>query len=248
MPPFDLPNTGGPTLATKLIKKMILELKHGAFADCAKLPSEMELAERFHVSRSVIRDVMSNLEHNGFVERVRGAGTIIHRDIVNLDNRLDLKFEYYELIQNMGCRPSCDHVCLYTQPAGDELAEKLEIDAGEPVVICEKRMLASGTPVIYSCDYLPESLFLSADYRAFDWSGPVFSILEEHCGLPVDVSVAKLLSTNGSAKIREMLKTAEREALILIDEISYYKLSYPILQTHAYYTNFFEFTMLRKKL
>lgn len=248
MPSFNLPNMGGPTLSVKLIKTMILELKNGRFKDCDRLPSETELAEQFGVSRSVIRDVMSILEQKGFVERVRGIGTTIHRDIVNLENRLDLKYEYYELIQNAGYRPSCDQVRRYTLPAAPEIAAKLGVEQGKTVICCEKRVLASGTPVIYSYDYLSETIFSNTDYKQLDWAEPVFHILEEHCGVTVDVSVAKLMATTGTPQAREMLGTGENEALFLLDEVSYYKLSRPIIQTHAYYTNFFGFTMLRKKL
>lgn len=248
MPNFDLPNMGGPTLATRLIKTMIRELKTGSFKACDRLPSETELAEKFNVSRSVIRDVMSILEQKGFVERVRGIGTTIHRDIVNLENRLDLKYEYYELIQNAGYRPSCDKVRLYEKPAEPELAAKLGIKPGKNVICCEKRVLASGTPVIYSYDFLPETILSHINYKMLDWAEPVFNLLEEHCGITVDVSVAKLLATTGTPQAREMLCTGEGEALMLLDEVSYYKLSCPIIQTNAYYTNFFGFTMLRKKL
>lgn len=248
VPNFDLPNMGGPTLATRLIKTMIYELKSGSFAECDRLPSETELAEKFKVSRSVIRDVMSILEQKGFVERVRGIGTIIHRDIVKLDSRLDLKFEYYELVQNAGHIPSCDKVRLYTKPADTALVGKLELKAGESVICCEKRVLASGTPVIYSCDFLPEKILSHMDYKMLDWSEPVFNLLEEHCGITVDVSVAKLAAVTGTPQAREMLYAKDGEALMMLDETSYYKLSRPIIQTEAYYTNFFGFTILRKKL
>lgn len=235
-------------MATALTKKMLLELKSGVFADAAKLPPETELAEKLGVSRSVIRDVMSILEQKGFVERVRGVGTIVHRDIVELDNRLDLKFEYCELIRNAGFRPSCDKVRLRTRAAGDELSKRLEIKAEENVIVCEKRVLASGTPVIFSYDYLPESLFSHVDYRTLDWAEPVFNLLEGHCGIVVDVSIAKLLPTVGPREIRELMGAKEDEAFMMLDEVSYYKLSRPIIHTYAYYTSFFEFTILRKKL
>lgn len=248
MPNFDLPNMGGPTLATRLVKTMIYELKSGSFAKCDKLPSETELAERFNVSRSVIRDVMSIMEQKGFVERVRGIGTIIHRDIVGLDNRLDLKYEYYELVENAGCAPSCDKVRICTKSAEPWLAGKLEINEGDAVICCEKRVLASGVPVIYSCDFLPEKMLSHLDYIKLDWSAPIFNLLEEHCGIAVDASVAKLAATTGTPVAREMLCVKDGEALMMLDETSYYKLSRPIIQTEAYYTNFFGFTMLRKKL
>ena len=107
---YQLPNMGGVTIANRLTVKLMDELRSGEFAGVVRLPSEMELAEKYGVSRSVIRDVMSNLEREGYVERGRGVGTVVNRDIVKLNNRLDLKFEYNDLILGAGAQPGCDSV------------------------------------------------------------------------------------------------------------------------------------------
>lgn len=248
MPHYEMPHMGGSTIANRLTAKMLHELRHGNYTECERLPSELELAERFGVSRSVIRDVLSDLEREGFIERGRGIGTIVHREIVNLTNRLDVKFEYNELVHGRGAQSSIDSIYLYEKPADEDLAERLQIDTGEPLIVCEKRVLANGAPVIFSIDHLPQYLFEQCDYRQLDWSEPIFDILEENCGIIVDSDVAKISAINGTPQIRERLKLTEGEAMLFIDEVGYYKLSRPILQSYGFYTNFFDFTVLRKKV
>lgn len=243
----EMPHLGGATISTRLTARLIKELREGEFAKCERLPAEIELAEQFGVSRSVVRDVLANLEREGFVERARGIGTIIHRDIVQLNNRLDLKFEYNDLVRGLGMRPSTDKVRFYKKQADEQLAERLDLDLGAPVLVCEKRILASGTPVIYSVDQIPARLFGDKKVEEIDWSAPVFDILEKYCNIAVDTDIAKLTAIKGPPYVRWMLETATDEALIMIDEVGYYKLSRPILQTHGYYTNFFDFTILRRK-
>lgn len=245
---YQLPHMGGSTISTRLMAKLLTELRSGEYAHTDRLPSELELAERFGVSRSVIRDVLSDLEREGFIQRGRGIGTLIHREIVNLTGRLDVKFEYNELVRGTGYTPTTDSVRVYEKPADEALAERLDIDIGEPLIVCEKRVLASGQPVIFSVDHLPVSLFSGIDYRTMDWGLPVFDLLESHCGIVVDSDVAKVTATMGSPAIRQTLKVPDDEALLYIDEVGYYKLSQPILQTFGFYTNFFDFTILRKKL
>jgi GntR family transcriptional regulator len=118
---------------------------------------------------------------------------------------------------------------------------------GAPLIVCEKRILASGTPVIYSVDYLPKALFGDVDWQALDWSVPVFDLLEEYCGILVDTNITRVAAVAGSPARREKLLPAGGEALILLDEVGYYKLSRPIIHSHGFYTNYFEFAMLRKK-
>ena len=61
----------------KQIERLILEkLKPGD-----KLPSERELAEMLHVSRSSIRDAIRSLELIGLVEPRQGAGTIVREPL-----------------------------------------------------------------------------------------------------------------------------------------------------------------------
>lgn len=244
---YELPHMGGNTISNKLTAKLIEELRAGQFSNADRLPSEVELAEYFRVSRSVIRDVLSNLEREGFVERGRGIGTLIHRNIVNLDNRMDLKYEYNQLIRGAGAVPGCDKVQLYEKPADEELAGRLDIDVWEPVIVCEKRVLANGRPVIFSIDHLPKSLFEGIDYKALAWETPVFDLLEEFCGIVVDTDIANLQAMNASDGIAQTLEIARGDALFFVDEVGYYKLSRPILQTYGYYTNFFNFALLRKK-
>lgn len=65
-----------------------------AMADAAQLPSELELADVLGVSRTVVRDALSDLERDGYLERVRGIGTLVNRDVVRVENRMDQKLEF----------------------------------------------------------------------------------------------------------------------------------------------------------
>ena len=244
---YELPHFGGKLMSTQVSSLLMKELKTGIFSASERLPSEVELAERLGVSRTVIRDALSDIEREGFIERVRGIGTVICRDIVNLTNRLDLKLEYNELIINAGYTPVSDSIRLRTESANEETSEALGLDVGAQVIVCEKRMLAGKIPCIYSIDYLPLELFNGIEYSDINWSMPVFDILDKYCGLVVVTDIAKVTATMGDSFVREKLLVKPNDALILLDEVGFCKLSRPVLHSFEFYTNFFDFTMLRKK-
>src|SRR5574338_777250 len=52
-------------------------LRDGAWVAGAQLPSEKVLAERFGVSRAVIREAISRLKADGWVETRQGAGAFV---------------------------------------------------------------------------------------------------------------------------------------------------------------------------
>ncbi|WP_308753254.1 GntR family transcriptional regulator [uncultured Anaerotruncus sp.] len=244
---YELPHLGGKLMSTQVSALLIRELSEGVFRQADRLPSEVELSERLGVSRTVIRDALSDLEREGLIERVRGIGTVINRGIVNLTSRLDLKFEYNELIRAAGYAPHSDSISLRVEYADEELAEKLQIDMGAGVIVCEKRVLAGSIPVIYSVDYLALSLFDGMSYADIDWSEPIFDILDRRCGLTVVTDIARVTATNATPAIRQKLDIPDGDALLLLDEVGFCKLSRPVLRSLEFYTNFFDFTMLRKK-
>jgi len=235
-------------MSTQVSLLLIRELKSGVFANSEKLPAEVELSEQLGVSRTVIRDALSDIEREGFIERTRGVGTVINRNIVNLTNRLDLKLEYNELILNSGYHPSTDSINLRLETANEELAGKLDVDLGAEILVCEKRILAGTIPVIYSFDYLCIDLFKEVNYKTIDWSRPIFDILEKYCGVMVTTDITKVSATNADEYIRSKLNLRSGEALILLDEVGYGKPNRPLLRSLEFYTDFFDFFMLRKKL
>lgn len=244
----ELPCPRSGLMSNQISAQLLHELREGQFATAERLPSETALAQYMGVSRTVIRDALSDLEREGLVERVRGIGTVINHTIVKLDNRLDLKEEYYDLIHALGYQSSSDNIHLRTEPASGDIVKTLQLPEDEMLIICEKRVLAGGRPVIYSIDYIPRTLIDLEDYAAIDWSQPVFDILERYCGIIVDSSVCRVHAVPGPENIRQLLNLTEKEALLELDEVGRGKMGRPVLFSTGYYTNFFDFTMLRKKI
>ena len=82
---------GGELRSQHAAARLLEELENGRYSGAAQLPSELELASDLGVSRTVVRDALSELERDGYLERVRGIGTLVNRDVVQLKNRMDQK-------------------------------------------------------------------------------------------------------------------------------------------------------------
>ena len=81
------------TLNSSLIILIIMETKYqnlinyiqeqitdGQLGPGEKVPSENQLAERFHISRQTVRKAIGTLEEEGLVQRIRGSGTYVSFD------------------------------------------------------------------------------------------------------------------------------------------------------------------------
>ena len=239
---------GGVVISDRIVSSLLEELRSGRFANCDHLPAEVELAVLLGVSRTVIRDALSELEREGYVERVRGIGTVVNRSVLNLRSRIDQKLEYYPLIRSFGSFPHADSIQVYSVPADAETAQALALERGEELVCIKKRVLADRQPVIYSIDYLPRALFGSRDYSALDLTASVFDVLEQYCGQQPASNIAHIKASCGDDAIRTAMRLAPGDAMLLLDEVCYNRLCRPIMRSFSYYTNFFDFSILRKML
>ena len=132
--------------------------------------------------------------------------------------------------------------------AGEELARSLAIEPGAEVVCIRKRVLADAEPVIYSVNYLPRALLGGQDERRADLTGSIFDVLEKVCGQQVSSTVAHIKAACPDEAIRTAMQLDAGEAMLLLDEVCYTRLCRPVLRALSYYTNFFDFSILRKLL
>ena len=226
---------GGELRSQQTAQRLLEELRDGIYAAAPQLPSELELAEALGVSRTVVRDALSELERDGYLERVRGIGTLVNRDVLMVENRMDQKLEFNKMIRAIGRVPHSDNLMVTRETATPELMERLALDPEKEhtLVFVRRRVLADETPVLYSTDILPLALFGGKRLDAIDFSRPIFEIVEQHCRV-------------GTPGIRRQLGVRPDQALLQLDEICYSRTCKPVLCCQTCYTDFFDFAMVRK--
>ncbi|MEV6034202.1 substrate-binding domain-containing protein [Nonomuraea sp. NPDC052116] len=75
----------GPLLYERIVDYLLDEVRRGALAPGDRVPSEMELAERFEVSRITSKKALELLREAGVVHRIRGKGSFVATDLPDLD-------------------------------------------------------------------------------------------------------------------------------------------------------------------
>lgn len=241
---------GGALRSQQTADRLLAELRSGLYAGADQLPSEVELAGALGFSRTVVRDALSLLEREGYLERVRGIGTLVNRDVVGMPNRMDQKLEFYQMIRAAGHQPRSDNVLVTRETAPPALAERLGLPArsGATLVFVRRRVLADDTPVLYSTDILPLALFDGQRLDSLDFTRPIFDIVEQHCHEIVTKTLARVHAVTGAPAIRRQLELRPDQALMQLDETCYSRLCKPVLCCQTCYTDFFDFAIVRKLL
>ena len=239
---------GGTLRSREAADRLAQELRSGLYAHCDQLPSEVELAERLGISRTAVRDALSELERDGFIERVRGIGTLVNRDIANVENRMDQKLEFYKMIRAIGKEPHSDSLTVTREIADPDMVQRLELptDTPQTLVYVRRRVLADDAPVLFSTDILPLALFEEKRLDRIDFSRPIFEIAARYCHTEVTQTLAHLHAVTGSPGVRRQLGLRADQALLRLDETCYSRLCKPVICCQTWYTDFFNFAMVRK--
>ena len=145
-------------LSVRIMHRILQEIKTGIYQDLSRLPPEVEIAETLGVSRTVVRDSLSILEREGFVTRKHGLGTIINRHVLSVVTRIDLEKEFLVMLREAGYHPTVPFVQVREHPAGEDLAQIMQIEPDDTVIQVDRLVCADGVPTIFCEDYLVKKL------------------------------------------------------------------------------------------
>ena len=240
------PRLGGALLSAHAAQRLLREIAAGRWAAADRLPPEVELAAALGVSRTVVRDALSEVERGGYIERVRGIGTVVNRGVAALDHRMDRKVEFTRRIAESGRTPHTDHLLVTRQAADADAAAALGMTPGQTVLVVTKRMLADDVPVLLCTDTLPLELFGGRRLDGVDFARPIFDILQQECGIQTTSTIAHLRAVPGAAAERRLLRLGPDKALLELQETCYSRLCRPVVRSRTLYTDYFDFALVRK--
>lgn len=87
------------TLTDQLVKEVAERIANGLYKRGDKLPTEQELIAEFNVSRTVVREAVSNLKAKGLVQSQQGVGVFVLKDIPL--NAFRIEEENLELLEEI---------------------------------------------------------------------------------------------------------------------------------------------------
>lgn len=137
------------------LKELIMdEIKSNKYDVDTLIPTEKQLSEQFDISRTTVRQAISELVQQGWLYRVKSKGTFIARQKMQQDflQRLET---FAEQMKRIGMEPSTEVVKLEVEIASKDVAENLQINEGEKVICMLRRRFGDKQPVVTALTYLP---------------------------------------------------------------------------------------------
>ncbi len=137
------------------LKNIILEeIEKNDFPVDTMIPTENELSDMFDISRTTVRQAITELVQEGKLYRIKSKGTFVARPKINQDfiKRVE---SYDESIRRTGRVPSTRLLDMKTVPATDEVAAALALSLGDKTIYISRLRSADGIPVVTVETYLP---------------------------------------------------------------------------------------------
>jgi GntR family transcriptional regulator len=202
------------------VERGIRDLIAGAHVDAdGRLPTERELADRFDVSRTTVRQVLDALEHAGMVQRRRGrtGGTFVTKPRVNLDFGYLAGIPSY--LRAQGFRAGAHVVSARMTPADKATADALGIEPGELVHDVIRVRLADDVRISLEHARFPVALF--PDLLAQQLDDSVYALMAEKYGMVVTKAVERLVAVLADAEQAQVLGIEVGDPLMAIERITY---------------------------
>ncbi len=150
------------------------EIVKGIYDD--KIPPEVQLMERFNVSRSTVRQAIGALVDDGLLETRQGVGTFIASR--HIEEWLGNLSSFNDIIVNMGMIPSIEVLGQGTSKYPKEVAETLGIDQ---FYYTHRLRLADGIPLVVEKQYYP--MHIGLELAKYDLKNvSTYDILETKMG------------------------------------------------------------------
>jgi GntR family transcriptional regulator len=211
-------------LASQVEAILERRVRSGEFAVGQQLPTEHELSGQLGVSRATVRMALGSLTRQGLVVSRHGVGSFVSA-AAQIAHSLTDAIDLNELIARGGSVPGVLFDGAEQSPADDDVAEALGVDPGSLVHRCAKRFTADGIPVIYVVTSIPvevlgESLAREA-VGAPQITEPLFSFLENRCGLVTEYQLTSLESCLGDVVDHPACPLDGTTAVLQMDETGF---------------------------
>lgn len=132
----------------------------GSYPPGARLPGESEIAERYSVNRHTVRRAMAALAERGVVRAERGSGTYVETKRISYPIRTRTRFS--EIVGTAGREAGGRLIASAVENADQEVAKRLRLKTGTPVVRIEVMRHADRVPICVATSWLPADRFADA--------------------------------------------------------------------------------------
>jgi GntR family transcriptional regulator len=220
----------------------------GSYQPGDQLPPEPQLAEQLGISRSTLREALRSFEERGMIDRRQGVGTFIlaHSDTLLIESGLESLESLDSLAHRKGLEIADRNLIIREGVANTQVADALNIAAGDPVVEVVRTKVTKNRPVAHIIDILPTAVASLEELQA-GFKGSVLDFLLERRNPALAYARARIIPTSAGHELSKKLDVSSKTNLLLIEETLYSVNNEPVGFAENYFVpGFFGFEVIRR--
>ena len=196
-----------------------------------QIPGEQDLCEQYHVSRTVVRQALRELEFEGLITRQKGKGTFISLPKINEGLVQKLTGFYQDMVER-GLKPGTQVLHQEVISSNDKIARFLNIKPGEKVIDIQRLRFINDEPIQLVTTYIPFDVCPSL--AGVDLSNrSLYEYLEKECGICLAKGHRYIEAVLANDNEAALLGIDPGDPLLLLDSVSFSEDGQPIEYYHA---------------
>ncbi|WP_186578696.1 trehalose operon repressor [Aquibacillus kalidii] len=194
------------------------QINAGALEPNHLLPSENELKDRYDTSRETIRKALNLLSQNGYIQKIRGKGSVVI-DRSKFDFPISGLVSFKELAQKMDKSPKTIVNDLSLIKPNDYLRKQLNTSKAELVWQVIRTREIGGSKIILDKDYLKESFVANLTREICEDS--IYNYLENDLKLTISFAKKEIVVDVPTEEDRNLLDLEGFHNIVVIKNYVY---------------------------
>ncbi|KAB8137525.1 trehalose operon repressor [Gracilibacillus oryzae] len=198
--------------------EMVNQIDRGEYKPKHFLPSENELTVKYNTSRETIRKALTLLAQNGYIQKIRGKGSMVI-DRNKFDFPVSGLVSFKEVAEKIGQKPeTIVHTCKLTE-APPYIRKQLKIKQSEQVWEISRTRSFSGSRIILDKDYLVEKYIPHMNKEIAQDS--LFAYIEGELGLTISFAKKEIVVEEPTEEDRILLDLEGFHNIVVIKNYVY---------------------------
>ncbi|MEH7252869.1 trehalose operon repressor [Neobacillus niacini] len=202
-----------------IFNTIVGQIKNGEIPPNSLLPSENELKDQYDTSRETIRKALNLLAQNGYIQKVRGKGSIVI-DINKFDFPVSGLVSFKELADKMEKKPRTivNELSLIIKPDA-YIKQQLQLSGKDQVWKIVRTREIGGQKIILDKDYLSAKFVPSITEEICENS--IYAYLENDLNLKISFAKKEIVVEEPTAEDRAFLDLDGFHNIVVIKNYVY---------------------------
>lgn len=202
-----------------IYEEIAKQIQEGHYHAKTILPSENEFADMYQTSRETIRKALNLLAQNGFIQKIRGKGSLV-LDLKRHQFPISGLISFKELAKNMGGKAKTTVDGFDLEHAGRDIARELNVDNDEMVWKVKRVRHIDEERVILDKDFIVERHVPGLSRQKCENS--IFEYIEQELDKKISFAKKEFTVEEPSEEDRELLDMEGFHAIVIVKNYIYF--------------------------